>query len=661
MKKNLLLWLFVAIILIWGFETFNTAGDSVGNKNDYVAFKEELSSGQIKSVKIDGRTINAERKTGEKFKVIIPISDQDLLPKLEEHKVQTTGVLPEEPSLLLSIFISWFPMILLVFVWIWFMRASQGGGKGAFSFSKSKAREFREDEVRTTFVDVAGCDEAKEEVKELVDYLREPEKFQKLGGKIPRGVLLVGQPGTGKTLLAKAIAGEAKVPFFSISGSDFVEMFVGVGASRVRDLFAKAKSKCPCIIFIDEIDAVGRKRGIGIGGGHDEREQTLNQLLVEMDGFDGNEAVIVIAATNRPDVLDPALLRPGRFDRRVTVGLPDIKGREQILKVHTRNVPIAEDVDIKKIARGTPGFSGAELANLVNEAALAAARKNKNLVSQNEFELAKDKLLMGPELRSKVMNEKEKINTAYHESGHAIVGRMLPGFDPVYKVTIIPRSRALGVTMYLPENERLSYTKDYIEDTIATLFAGRIAEEIIFGENNVTTGASNDIERATYWARNMVIKWGMSKKVGPQLMEGEETENYLGGSSSSLRAMSDSSQDLIDSEIKAILDHNYSRAKEILESNIDILHAMKDALLKYETIDSAQIDDLMARKPVREPSDFNPVSGSGSDEDSNSGNKESKDNAGIENGNPETVSVPKEGSKDGEDRDKPVKPSQDSF
>ncbi|WP_294461440.1 ATP-dependent zinc metalloprotease FtsH [uncultured Ruminobacter sp.] len=655
MRKNLLMWLIVAVVVIYGFSSFNDAAENASSKSDYVAFKSEVAAGQVKSVKIDGRSITGYRKNGEKFKVVMPIVDQDLLPKLEENKVETVGVLPEEPSLLLSIFVSWFPMIILIFVWIWFMRSAQGGGKGAFSFSKSKAREFREDEVHTTFADVAGCDEAKDEVKELVDYLKEPGKFQKLGGKIPRGVLLVGQPGTGKTLLAKAIAGEAKVPFFSISGSDFVEMFVGVGASRVRDLFAKAKTKCPCIIFIDEIDAVGRKRGIGIGGGHDEREQTLNQLLVEMDGFEGNEAVIVIAATNRPDVLDPALLRPGRFDRRVTVGLPDIKGREQILKVHTRNVPIAEDVDIKMVARGTPGFSGAELANLVNEAALAAARKNKNLVSQAEFELAKDKLLMGPELRSKVMNEKEKINTAYHESGHAIVGRMLPDFDPVYKVTIIPRSRALGVTMYLPENERLSYTRSYLEDSIATLFAGRIAEELIFGEDNVTTGASNDIERATYWARNMVIRWGMSKKVGPQLLEGEESENYLGNSSTALRAMSDTSQNVIDDEIRSILQKNYDRAKSILESNMDILHAMKDALLKYETIDSEQIDDLMARRPVREPEGYGSYKNSSSDGDSGSeGQKEAEEKI-------ETQADAQQENVAGEQTDKVSKPSQDSF
>ena len=657
MKKNLILMIIVAIVLGYGYLSFNEANENVSAKRDYVAFKADIAANQIRSVKIDGRSITGYRTNGEKFKVIMPMIDQDLLPKLEEHKVETTGVLPEEPSLLLSIFVSWFPMIILIFVWIWFMRSAQGGGKGAFSFSKSKAKEFREDEVHTTFADVAGCDEAKDEVKELVDYLREPGKFQKLGGKIPRGVLLVGQPGTGKTLLAKAIAGEAKVPFFSISGSDFVEMFVGVGASRVRDLFAKAKTKCPCIIFIDEIDAVGRKRGIGIGGGHDEREQTLNQLLVEMDGFEGNEAVIVIAATNRPDVLDPALLRPGRFDRRVTVGLPDIKGREQILKVHTRNVPIAEDVDIKMIARGTPGFSGAELANLVNEAALAAARKNKNLVSQAEFELAKDKLLMGPELRSKVMNEKEKINTAYHESGHAIVGRMLPDFDPVYKVTIIPRSRALGVTMYLPENERLSYTRSYLEDSIATLFAGRIAEELIFGEDNVTTGASNDIERATYWARNMVIRWGMSKKVGPQLLEGEESENYLGNSSSSLRAMSDNSQNVIDDEIRAILQKNYDRAKSILETNMDILHAMKDALLKYETIDSEQIDDLMARRPVREPDGYNTSKSA----DSGNDDQDKPQNPESGNGGDAPKAEPAQEQQQDGAQNKPSKPSQDSF
>jgi cell division protease FtsH len=602
MAKNLILWLIVAVVIIYGLEAINSNGNSGNETNNYVQFKQEIDQGKISRVKIDGKIITATTTDGKNFNVIMPIMDPTLLPKLEEKNVETSGVKPEEPSIFISILISWFPMILLIAVWIFYMRSMQGGGKGgALGFSKSKAKLLREDQVHTTFADVAGCDEAKDEVKELVDYLRDPSKFQKLGGKIPRGVLLVGQPGTGKTLLAKAISGEAKVPFFSISGSDFVEMFVGVGASRVRDMFEQAKRKCPCIIFIDEIDAVGRKRGVGMGGGHDEREQTLNQLLVEMDGFDGHEAVIVIAATNRPDVLDPALLRPGRFDRQVTVGLPDVKGREQILKVHTRKVPTGEDVNIALIARGTPGFSGAELANLVNEAALAAARANKKLVSMAEFELAKDKLLMGTERRSMAMDEHEKTNTAYHESGHAIVGKLVPDHDPVYKVSIIPRGRALGVTMYLPENDRFSYTKQHIESMIASLYGGRIAEEIIFGNDMVTTGASNDIERATDLARKMVMRWGMSSKIGPQLMEEEQQESYLGAAGTQQKNMSNDTQIIVDAEVKEILNRNYQKAKQLLTDNMDILHAMKDALLKYETIDADQIDDLLARKPVREP------------------------------------------------------------
>lgn len=484
------------------------------------------------------------------------------------------------------------------------MRQMQGGGgKGAMSFGKSKARLMSEDQVKTTFADVAGCDEAKEDVTELVDFLRDPSKFQKLGGKIPKGVLMVGPPGTGKTLLAKAVAGEAKVPFFTISGSDFVEMFVGVGASRVRDMFEQAKKAAPCIIFIDEIDAVGRKRGAGMGGGHDEREQTLNQMLVEMDGFEGNEGIIVIAATNRPDVLDPALLRPGRFDRQVVVGLPDVRGREQILKVHMRKVPLNENVDAATIARGTPGFSGADLANLVNEAALFAARGNKRLVSMAEFDAAKDKIMMGAERRSMVMSEQEKEMTAYHEAGHAIVGRLVPEHDPVYKVSIIPRGRALGVTMYLPEQDRVSHSKQHLESMISSLYGGRLAEAIIYGEDKVTTGASNDIERATEIARKMVTQWGLSTKLGPQLYIEESGEMYMGGGSSRATAMSDETAKLIDEEIKSVIDRNYSRAEQILKDNMDILHAMKDALMKYETIDAAQIDDLMARVEVREPRD----------------------------------------------------------
>jgi cell division protease FtsH len=493
-------------------------------------------------------------------------------------------------------------MLLLIGVWIFFMRQMQGGGgKGAMSFGKSKARLMGEDQIKTTFADVAGCDEAKEEVQELVDYLKDPSKFQKLGGKIPKGVLMVGSPGTGKTLLAKAVAGEAKVPFFAISGSDFVEMFVGVGASRVRDMFEQAKKSAPCIIFIDEIDAVGRQRGAGLGGGHDEREQTLNQMLVEMDGFEGNEGIIVIAATNRPDVLDPALLRPGRFDRQVVVGLPDIKGREQILKVHMRKVPVDKDVEPALIARGTPGFSGADLANLVNEAALFAARGNKRLVDMQDFEKAKDKIMMGAERKTMVMDEAEKEMTAYHEAGHAIVGRLVPEHDPVYKVSIIPRGRALGVTMYLPEKDRFSHSKQHLESQISSLYGGRLAEEIIYGAEKVSTGASNDIERATQLAHKMVTQWGLSEKLGPLLYAEEEGEVFLGKSVTQHKNVSDETARLIDKEVRLFVDRNYDRAKKILEDNMDILHSMKDALMKYETIDAKQIDDLMERKTVREP------------------------------------------------------------
>lgn len=485
------------------------------------------------------------------------------------------------------------------------MRQMQGGGgRGAMSFGKSKARLMGEDQVKTTLADVAGCEEAKEEVAELVDFLRDPSKFQRLGGRIPKGVLMVGPPGTGKTLLAKAVAGEAKVPFFTISGSDFVEMFVGVGASRVRDMFEQAKKAAPCIIFIDEIDAVGRQRGAGLGGGHDEREQTLNQMLVEMDGFEGNEGIIVIAATNRPDVLDPALLRPGRFDRQVTVGLPDVRGREQILKVHMRKVPIADDVEPAVIARGTPGFSGADLANLVNEAALFAARENRRMVSMAEFEKAKDKILMGSERKSMVMTEEEKAMTAYHEAGHAIVGRLVPDHDPVYKVSIIPRGRALGVTMYLPEQDRVSHSKQHLESMLSSLYGGRIAEQIIYGDEHVTTGASNDIERATAIARKMVTQWGLSSKMGPLLYAEDEGQVFLGRSVAQNKQMSDDTMRAIDAEIREVIDRNYDRAKKILEENVDILHAMKDALMKYETLDAGQIDDLMERRDVREPSNW---------------------------------------------------------
>tara|TARA_R110002094_G_scaffold219048_1_gene190853 strand:- start:3206 stop:4828 length:1623 start_codon:yes stop_codon:yes gene_type:complete len=516
-------------------------------------------------------------------------------------------------------------MILLIGVWIFFMRQMQGGGgKGAMSFGKSKARLLGEDQIKTTFADVAGCDEAKEEVSELVDYLKDPSRFQKLGGRIPSGVLMVGQPGTGKTLLAKAIAGEAKVPFFTISGSDFVEMFVGVGASRVRDMFEQAKKSAPCIIFIDEIDAVGRQRGAGMGGGHDEREQTLNQMLVEMDGFEGNEGVIVIAATNRPDVLDPALLRPGRFDRQVTVGLPDIRGREQILKVHMRKVPLGDDVKASVIARGTPGFSGADLANLVNEAALFAARSARRVVGMAEFEKAKDKIMMGSERRSMVMSETEKEMTAYHEAGHAIVGRLVPDHDPVYKVSIMPRGRALGVTMYLPEQDRFSHSKQHLESNISSLYGGRIAEEMIYGFEKVSTGASNDIERATQLARKMVTQWGFSQKMGPMLFAEEEGEVFLGRTSSKSLNMSDETARAIDEEIKDFVNRNYERAATILKENEDILHAMKDALMEYETIDALQVDDLMNRTKVRPPADFD---GRNSDDKSDNNADSSKPSA----------------------------------
>ena len=604
MAKNLILWLVIAVVLMSLFQSFSP-GDSSGRQLDYTTFVREVSQEQIREVRIDGKVINGIKRNGDKFLTVIPMPDNNLINDLLKYNVKVLGEKPEEPSLLGSIFISWFPMLLLIGVWVFFMRQMQGGGgKGAMSFGKSRARLMGEDQIKTTFADVAGCDEAKEEVKELVDYLKDPSRFQKLGGKIPKGILMVCQPGTGKTLLAKAIAGEAKVPFFSISGSDFVEMFVGVGASRVRDMFEQAKKSAPCIIFIDEIDAVGRQRGAGLGGGHDEREQTLNQMLVEMDGFEGHEAVIVIAATNRPDVLDPALLRPGRFDRQVVVGLPDVRGREQILKVHMRKVPLGDDVDASVIARGTPGFSGADLANLVNEAALFAARGNKRLVSMTEFERAKDKIMMGAERKSMVMTESEKEMTAYHEAGHAIVGRMVPDHDPVYKVSIIPRGRALGVTMYLPEQDRWSHSKQYLESMVSSLYGGRIAEEIIYGREKMTTGASNDIERATDIARKMVTQWGMSEEMGPMLYAEEDGEVFLGRSMAKAKHMSDDTARAIDAEIKHVINRNYDRAKHILMDNLDILHAMKDALMKYETIDAKQIDDLMMRREVRLPADY---------------------------------------------------------
>ncbi|WP_034955624.1 ATP-dependent zinc metalloprotease FtsH [Glaciecola sp. HTCC2999] len=606
MAKNLILWLVIAVVLMAVFESFSP-GESSRPQTDYTTFLKEANQGMIREVKIDSakNEIRGVKRSGENFVTYIPYFDDQLVSDLVKQDVRVLGEPPAEQSMLASIFISWFPMLLLIGVWIFFMRQMQGGGgKGAMSFGKSKARLLGEDQIKTTFADVAGCDEAKEDVSELVDFLRDPSKFQKLGGKIPKGVLMVGPPGTGKTLLAKAIAGEAKVPFFTISGSDFVEMFVGVGASRVRDMFEQAKKSAPCIIFIDEIDAVGRQRGAGLGGGHDEREQTLNQMLVEMDGFEGHEGIIVIAATNRPDVLDPALLRPGRFDRQVVVGLPDIRGREHILKVHMRKVPIADNVEPAVIARGTPGFSGADLANLVNEAALFAARSNKRVVAMEEFEKAKDKIMMGSERKSMVMTEEEKAMTAYHEAGHAIVGRLVPEHDPVYKVSIIPRGRALGVTMYLPEQDRVSHSKQHLESMISSLYGGRLAEKIIYGDEKVTTGASNDIERATDIARKMVTQWGLSEKMGPQLFAEEEGEVFLGRSSSKSSSMSDETARAIDAEIKDLIDRNYARAEKMLNDNIDILHTMKDALMKYETIDAKQIDDLMERRDVRPPSDW---------------------------------------------------------
>ncbi|MDY4993553.1 MAG: ATP-dependent zinc metalloprotease FtsH [Succinivibrio sp.] len=603
MAKNLILWLVIAVILMTLFESF-TSSDSQGRMEDYTTFVREVQSDQVQEVVFDGKVINGLKKSGERFVTVMPLADTAIIDTLLTHNVRASGTKPEEPSTLLSILVSWFPMLLLIAIWLFYMRQMQGGGKGnPLSFGKSKAKLLSENQIKTTFADVAGCDEAKEDVVELVDFLKDPTKYSKLGGRIPRGVLMVGPPGTGKTLLARAIAGEAKVPFFSISGSDFVEMFVGVGASRVRDMFAQAKKNAPCIIFIDEIDAVGRKRGIGMGGGHDEREQTLNQLLVEMDGFEGFEAVIVIAATNRPDVLDPALLRPGRFDRQVVVGLPDVRGREQILNVHVKKVPLGKDVDTATIARGTPGFSGAELANLVNEAALSAARHNKRVVNMEEFEQAKDKLLMGAERRSMAMNEHEKINTAYHEAGHAIVGKLVPEHDPVYKVSIIPRGRALGVTMYLPEQDKVSQSRQGLLSDISTLFAGRIAEELMFGTDAVTTGASNDIERATTIARNMITRWGFSKRLPPMQYEKDNDQSaYLGGGTTTMVSMSDKTALIIDEEVSEIINSCYKRAQDLLEANKDILESMKDALLKYETLDADQIDDLMNRREVRAPS-----------------------------------------------------------
>jgi len=606
MVKNLLLWAVIAVVLMTVFNNFAPRPETP-DELDYSEFIKQVKSSNVQSVMIspDNRQITGMLENNEKFETNSP-GDDKLLDTLLKYDVVVEAGEAKPRSLLLDILISWFPMLLLIGVWIFFMRQMQGGGggRGAMSFGKSKARLMDEDQIKVTFADVAGVEEAKEEVSELVEFLRDPGKFQKLGGKIPSGVLMVGSPGTGKTLLARAIAGEAKVPFFTISGSDFVEMFVGVGASRVRDMFVQAKKHSPCIIFIDEIDAVGRHRGAGLGGGHDEREQTLNQLLVEMDGFDGNEGVIVIAATNRPDVLDPALLRPGRFDRQVTVPLPDIRGREQILKVHMRKVPMGKDVRPDYIARGTPGFSGADLANLVNEAALFAARGNKLTVDMEEFERAKDKILMGAERKSMVMDEAEKKNTAYHESGHAIVGRLVPDHDPVYKVTIIPRGRALGVTMFLPEEDRYSHSKQRLESQISTLFGGRIAEEITLGADRVTTGASNDIERATELARAMVTRWGLSEKMGPLSYGEDDGEVFLGHSVTQHKSVSGDTANSIDVEIRRIIDTNYERAEKILNENMDKLHAMAKALMKYETIDKDQINEIMEGKVPSPPKNW---------------------------------------------------------
>jgi cell division protease FtsH len=609
MVKNLILWMTIAAVMLFLFQNFSQPAQT--EQLIYSDLIREVRAGQVSEVTINDINIYGKRSNGTTFHTTRPlIQDPKLMDDLYTNNVRVIGAEPETQSIWEQLLIASFPILIIIAVFMFFMRQMQGGGVGGkggpMAFGKSKAKMLSEDQVKVTFADVAGVDEAKEDVKELVDFLREPDKFQRLGGRIPRGVLMVGQPGTGKTLLAKAIAGEAKVPFFSISGSDFVEMFVGVGASRVRDMFDQAKKQSPCIIFIDEIDAVGRHRGAGVGGGHDEREQTLNQLLVEMDGFEGNDGVIVIAATNRPDVLDPALLRPGRFDRQVVVGLPDIRGREQILKVHMRKVPISEGVKESVLARATPGFSGADLANLVNEAALFAARSGKQRVTMEEFEKAKDKIMMGAERKSMVMSDKEKLNTAYHEAGHAIVGRLVPEHDPVYKVSIIPRGRALGVTMFLPEEDRYSHSKRSILSKICSMYGGRIAEEMTLGTEGVTTGASNDIQRATQMAHNMVKKWGLSERMGPLQYDDEQEELFLGrgGMGGGGRVLSSETTRAIDEEVRMIIDSCYGRAKKILEDNREILEAMKDALLEYETIDSGQIDDIMAGRKPRAPADW---------------------------------------------------------
>jgi len=617
MAKNLILWMIIAGVLLTVFQNINQEPreDSI----NYSEFIREVRAGRVQRVELAGINIAGVRSDNTQFRSVMPlIGDDQLLNDLFENDVEVTANEPEQRSIWVDLLLSIFPILIIVGLFLFFMRQMQGGGAGGkggpMSFGKSKAKLLGEDQIKITFADVAGVDEAKADVQELVEFLREPDKFQRLGGRIPRGVLMVGQPGTGKTLLAKAIAGEAKVPFFSISGSDFVEMFVGVGASRVRDMFEQAKKQSPCIIFIDEIDAVGRHRGAGLGGGHDEREQTLNQLLVEMDGFEGNDGVIVVAATNRPDVLDPALLRPGRFDRQVVVGLPDIRGREQILKVHMRKVPINDNVKAGVIARGTPGFSGADIANLVNEAALFAARSGKRLVTMEEFEKAKDKIMMGAERKSMVMSDKERMNTAYHEAGHAIVGRVVPDHDPVYKVSIIPRGRALGVTMFLPEEDRYSLSRQTILSQICSLYGGRIAEEITLGKDGVTTGASNDIQRATEMARNMVTKWGLSDELGPLLYTEDEGEVFLGRSAASQsKTFSSDTAIKIDVEVRKIIDECYGRAEKILEDHRPQLDLMKDALMEYETIDAAMIDDIMKGEKPRPPADWSDSDSSNSD------------------------------------------------
>jgi cell division protease FtsH len=614
MAKTLLLWVVIAVVLLTVFQSFNPRAAATKDI-PYSEFMQAVRDKRVDEVLVhnDNRTVEAKLQDGSQIRTTVLPTEQSL--SEIEKDVAKVKVEPTDPGmpLILRLLFDWLPIIIFIGILFYFMRQMQAGagGRGAMSFGRSRAKLQGEDQVKVTFADVAGCDEAKDEVSELVEFLRDPSKFTKLGGKIPRGVLMVGSPGTGKTLLAKAIAGEAKVPFFSISGSDFVEMFVGVGAARVRDMFEQAKKQAPCIIFIDEIDAVGRHRGAGLGGGHDEREQTLNQLLVEMDGFEGSEGVIVIAATNRPDVLDPALLRPGRFDRQVVVPLPDLKGREQILKVHMRKVPLGPDVEPLTIARGTPGFSGADLANLVNEAALFAARGNSRDVSMNDFERAKDKIMMGAERRSMIMSDDEKKLTAYHESGHAIIGRLVPDHDPVYKVTIIPRGRALGVTMYLPENDRYSYNKENIISRLCSLYGGRVAEELIFGPDKVTTGASNDIERATKMARNMVTKWGLSDKLGPIAYGEEEDEVFLGRSVTQHKNVSNETARRIDEEVREILDRAYARSTELLTENLAKLHVMAEALLQYETIDAKQIEEIMNGQEVSPPKDWTDDSGKG--------------------------------------------------